>query len=113
MRLLEDAARDGLPLRGVVHAWNLPDRETHRTNGHAAEVDVFGRASAWLGSVLHLVQALAASKAAPPRLWLVTQGGQAVADDEKHLDVSQSAVWGLARVIAQEHPELKCARLGP
>jgi myxalamid-type polyketide synthase MxaE and MxaD len=42
-----------------------------------------------------------------PRLWLVTKGGQRVeGHDRARVDVLQSAMWGAARVIAEEHPEL-------
>jgi NADPH:quinone reductase-like Zn-dependent oxidoreductase/acyl carrier protein len=54
---------------------------------------------------LHLVQALAA-QAAPPQLWLVTTGGQAVVTDT--VAASHAALWGLARTIMLEQPELRC-----
>jgi acyl transferase domain-containing protein/acyl carrier protein/NADP-dependent 3-hydroxy acid dehydrogenase YdfG len=50
----------------------------------------------------------------PPSLWLITTGAHTVdcnlADptDLSHPSASQAAVWGLARVIAREHPELLC-----
>lgn len=58
-----------------------------------------------LQGLLHLVQALAALEN-PPRLVIVTRGAQdwltagAVA--------AQHALWGLARTIQLEHPELRC-----
>jgi myxalamid-type polyketide synthase MxaB len=61
------------------------------------------------GIVLRLVQALAQAPR-KPRLWLVTRGAVAVSDHECP-DVRQAPVWGLARVIALEHPELRCARV--
>jgi len=55
---------------------------------------------------------LAGSK--PPQLWLVTQGAVAV-NAAGHVDrcdgIWQSPVWGLARTVAMEHPELRCARV--
>ncbi|HEX8969312.1 MAG TPA: SDR family NAD(P)-dependent oxidoreductase, partial [Chloroflexota bacterium] len=58
------------------------------------------------GSVIHLVQALLAENAtAPARIWLVTRGAEpAVANTP--VAVSQSLVWGLARTVGLEHPEL-------
>jgi acyl transferase domain-containing protein/NADP-dependent 3-hydroxy acid dehydrogenase YdfG/acyl carrier protein len=50
----------------------------------------------------------------PPSLWLITRGAHIVdrnfADPTNlsHPSASQAAVWGLARVIAREHPELQC-----
>jgi myxalamid-type polyketide synthase MxaB len=47
-----------------------------------------------------------------PGLWLVTRGAQpAGIEDEIALPgVAQSTLWGLGKVIAQEHPELNCIR---
>ncbi len=62
------------------------------------------------GGALHLVQALAASGAAtPPALWLATRGGQPVAGGA--VDPAQAPLWGMGKVIALEHPELRCRRI--
>ncbi|MCB0190968.1 MAG: SDR family NAD(P)-dependent oxidoreductase, partial [Anaerolineae bacterium] len=63
------------------------------------------------GSVLHLVQALLKTESKPPALWLVTQGSQTVIRDEAVPAVAQSSLWGMARVIGLEHPELNCVRV--
>lgn len=63
------------------------------------------------GHVLHLVQALVQAKGLKPsRLWLVTQNAQSVGIPTP-LNVHQSSLWGLGRVIALEHPDLHCSRL--
>jgi epothilone polyketide synthase D len=55
--------------------------------------------------VLELVQALLARKGRRlPKLWVVTQGAQAVEDAVRN--PAQAPVWGLGRVLRQEHPEL-------
>ncbi len=41
-----------------------------------------------------------------PRLWLVTQGAQPVGNSEIH--PFQAMLWGLAKVIALEHPDMPC-----
>ncbi len=46
----------------------------------------------------------------PPRLWLVTRGAQATVAGED-VDPHQAPVIGLGRVIAAEHPELRCVRV--
>ena len=57
------------------------------------------------GNVLLLIQELARRDwPAPPRLWLVTRGAQAVGESCFSSSVAQSPLWGLGRVIAQEHP---------
>ncbi|NEQ68439.1 MAG: SDR family NAD(P)-dependent oxidoreductase, partial [Symploca sp. SIO2D2] len=62
-------------------------------------------------SVLYLVQALVSNSKSIVPLWLVTQGTQNVEENEPKLAVQQAPVWGLSRVIALEHPELKCKRV--
>ncbi|KUJ69524.1 hypothetical protein ACZ90_11120 [Streptomyces albus subsp. albus] len=97
---------------GVVHAWNLdiPPDERAGADGGAADP----RAALDLGthSVLHLVQALAGGiRADAPRLVVLTRGTQQVAGDAEPPrpagPVAQSAVWGLMRVVAMEHAELR------
>ena len=62
-------------------------------------------------SVLHLVQAMARARwREAPRLWLITRGAQCVTA-ETEIVVTQSPVWGLGRVVCQEHPEFRCKRL--
>jgi acyl transferase domain-containing protein len=57
------------------------------------------------GAVLSLAQGLLRQGSPePPRLWLVTQG----AENE---GLFQSPVWGMARTIAMEHPQLNCVRV--
>jgi len=76
------------------------------TAEHLAERD------GYCASLLHLVQALSAAGAAPPRLYLVTQAAQPVLDDDgKRLCVEQAPLWGLARTVALELPELECRRV--
>jgi acyl transferase domain-containing protein len=52
----------------------------------------------------------AAVRRAPARtsLWLVTEGAQPVRSSDDVTGIAQSPLWGVGRVIAQEHPELAC-----
>jgi acyl transferase domain-containing protein len=92
---------DGLPtastehVRGVVY---LADRGAPQ-NGDP------GIACA---DVLRQVQALAGGRAPGACLWLVTRGAQAVLPDGEPVSPWQSALWGIGRVAASEHPELRC-----
>jgi len=90
--------------RGIVHLWSL--------NESAPEAEAVQEVQAQgCGSVLHLVQALARAEWLEwPQLWLVTRGAVPVGAPTP-LQVQQSPLWGLGRVIALEHPELKCVRL--
>ncbi|NUQ61200.1 MAG: SDR family NAD(P)-dependent oxidoreductase [Pirellulales bacterium] len=103
-RLLQAAFAAGRTCAGVVHLWSL-DLEMPRDGGETslAEARRLG-----CGSVLRLIQQLARSKfAKPPALWLVTRGAQAVGEGQTPL-VVQSPLWGMGRVAALEHPEMRC-----
>ncbi|NEP14133.1 MAG: SDR family NAD(P)-dependent oxidoreductase, partial [Symploca sp. SIO2C1] len=64
------------------------------------------------GATLHLVQAIINSKPEKiPQLWLVTQGTQSVNSNSEVINPEYGSLWGLGRVIAQEHPELQCKRI--
>ncbi|HBB35614.1 MAG TPA: short-chain dehydrogenase [Cyanobacteria bacterium UBA9273] len=91
------------PCRGVVHLWSLDASSAEPTTAATlAEASVLGCRSA-----LHLLQALVkAELPKPPRLWLVTQGVQAVGLETAPSAVAQSPLWGLGGVAAREHPEL-------
>ena len=93
-------------VHGVIHGWSL-DTPPPLTG---ADLEVASKVSC--GSTLYLVQALAQKYSSPPRLWLVTQGAQAVGPGlVPALGVSglaQSPLWGMGQVIALEHPELNC-----
>jgi myxalamid-type polyketide synthase MxaB len=61
---------------------------------------------------LHLVQAMAEFPSpVKPRLWLVTRGAQAVEQSRDLVSIAQAPLWGLARSIDLEHPELRCTRI--
>jgi acyl transferase domain-containing protein/acyl carrier protein len=51
------------------------------------------------------LQALLAAPAPRPKLWLVTRGAHA-AGGPARVAVEQAALWGAARVAAEEHPEV-------
>jgi acyl transferase domain-containing protein/acyl carrier protein len=61
-----------------------------------------GSLDAGCAAALHLAQALV-TRPSPPALWLVTRRAQAAGGA---VDVEQAALWGLARVVAREHPQL-------
>jgi myxalamid-type polyketide synthase MxaB len=97
-RLLKDLDCDCKSLRGIVHLWSLDKITLQEAQARGC------------GSALHLVQALVhAQGTKKPRLWLLTQGAQPVAKEP--LNLQQASLWGLGKVIALEHPELRCARL--
>jgi acyl transferase domain-containing protein/NADP-dependent 3-hydroxy acid dehydrogenase YdfG/acyl carrier protein len=104
-RVIADALRGELPLAAIVHLGSLDATPASSTT--LASLDA--ARAAGCESVLHAVQALAHVAPRPaPRLRLVTAGAHAVGDASS-VCPAQAPVWGLARVIAHEHPELRCA----
>jgi polyketide synthase 12/myxalamid-type polyketide synthase MxaB len=90
-----------------VHLWSLDAPPPDLLTADALEL----AQEQACGSVLSLVQAVVADAGtAPPRLWLVTRGAQPVASPHG-LAPAQAPLWGLGKVIALEHPELRCVRL--
>ena len=57
---------------------------------------------------VRLLQAVMKTKwSANPKLWLVTRGAQSPFLDRVHrVSIDQAALWGAARVVGEEHPEL-------
>ncbi len=102
--VLSDAFADNPPT-AVLHLWNLPFRN--------AEPDVADLLAARLpgaASIPYAMQAFLKSDFADqPRFWIATCGAQAAGDSQQALNVAQSAVWGLAAVIENEHPEFRCS----
>jgi phthiocerol/phenolphthiocerol synthesis type-I polyketide synthase C len=118
-RLLAETMPAGAPpCRGVVHLWSLdvPALAEDAAAGLDRALDL------GCGSVLALVHKLMRTGwAAVPQLWLVTRGAQEVgkpeAEDRLKAElqlpaaVAQSPLWGMARVLAVEHPEFHCVRI--
>ncbi|HEU4768592.1 MAG TPA: SDR family NAD(P)-dependent oxidoreductase, partial [Pyrinomonadaceae bacterium] len=97
-RVLNEAAlaSSGLAL-GVVFLWTIDTRRALDPPmlNHSIE---FG-----CRSVLHLVRAVIEANLEKSRLWLVTRGAQSV--NTESVAPLQTALWGMGRVIAAEHPE--------
>jgi NAD(P)-dependent dehydrogenase (short-subunit alcohol dehydrogenase family)/acyl carrier protein len=95
-RVLNEAAlgSSGLPL-GVVFSWTIDMDQ-------APDIQALDR-SIELGcrGALNLVRSAIETGA---RLWLVTRGAQSTGTET--VAPAQSALWGMGRVIAAEHPEL-------
>ncbi len=94
-------------LYGVVQCWTLE-------RGDILQREPLNE---WLksgcGATLSLVQELVKlENSQPPKLWVVTQGVQPLPEPEPLLSgLAQSPVWGMAKVIDLEHPELNCVRV--
>lgn len=110
-RLLDQALdRNGSFCQGIVHLWALDELGPAMTESTTAELSQVQEELC--GSVLHLTQALVKVGGLElPGLWLVTRGVQPVGEPYPPPAVGPATLWGLGRVIAQEHPELNCVRI--
>jgi amino acid adenylation domain-containing protein len=89
--------------RGIIHLWSLDAPPAEITTTSTLETtQILG-----CGTALSLVQALGHKEGAGgPRLWLITQGAQAVEQTSGSLAIAQAPLWGFGRAVAQEHPTL-------
>ncbi|MEO0839176.1 MAG: type I polyketide synthase [Cyanobacteria bacterium J06643_5] len=100
-RLLDETAQiTQLPIVRIVHLWGTTITCENLTLEQLEQSQVLGCAS-----VLHLVQAIAKfHQTITPKLWLVTRGAIDLAGDVP--EVAQASLWGMAKTIALEYPEL-------
>ncbi|NER98054.1 MAG: type I polyketide synthase [Symploca sp. SIO1B1] len=90
----------------VVHLWSVQFAPIKQT----LELETIQAQSC--AAALHLIQAIINSKPTTiSELWLVTKGSQSVISDSEVINPEYGSLWGLGRVIALEHPELRCKRL--
>ena len=88
--------------QGIVHLWSL---DTAPTNSLESESLTTAQRLV-CESTLRLVQAVGGHDRIP--LWLATQGAQPVDTTLTGVAIAQAPLWGLARTLVQEHPELQC-----
>jgi acyl transferase domain-containing protein/esterase/lipase len=90
-----------LSLKGVIHLWSLDTTTTEKLTIDSLEQEHF-----WIcSSILHLLQSLVKyNQSISPKIWLVTRGAMAV-KTVLPLAVNQASLWGLSKVLADEHPE--------
>ncbi len=93
-----------VPWRGVVHLWSLNITEADETSVAFDEVRRLGCLS-----VCSLLQTIGEfPSGTPPRVWLVTRGAQPPVPDHEGPSIWQAPLWGLGRVIMNEHPSVQC-----
>ncbi len=109
-RTLLNALRrsDQWPIHDVIHFWASDQQSAELSNNDSLTVDQLLSC----GSVLHLVQALAAEHDRnAPRLWLITRSATAIEAEELVIEPTQAPVWGLGQSIGLEHPEFRCTNV--
>jgi len=100
-----DRARDESqpPLRGIIHLESL-DAPANDSLGHQALESTHQMGCE---SAVKLAQAILAREwREPPKLWLVTRGGQPVEASGASPNLVQAPLWGVGKVMALEHPDI-------
>jgi acyl transferase domain-containing protein/acyl carrier protein len=102
LQVLTQMVEEGRPVEFAVHLWSLDAQAGEKVTVAALqEAQELGPLS-----IVDLAQAIHESGlTVKPKIWLVTCGAQPVGSDEL-LSPGQATLWGLGRVLAQEHPEL-------
>ncbi|WP_394833367.1 SDR family NAD(P)-dependent oxidoreductase [Pendulispora rubella] len=72
---------------------------------------VHGESAAVASLVQSIASVASVAKAAAPSLYVVTRGAQTVTGREPAVAIAAAPLWGLGRVLAYEHPELRCTRI--
>jgi acyl transferase domain-containing protein/acyl carrier protein len=104
-RLINESS-EGRAYRGVVHLWSLDDRSGSEPDFEEQQIRLS------CGSALCLVQSLIQQHWPElPRLWFATWEGQSIGAASARVRVSQAPLWGLAKVVALEHPEFRSVRV--
>jgi malonyl CoA-acyl carrier protein transacylase len=86
-------------IKGIVYLWSLDAPSSQELT--IAELEK--NQQKHCHSLLQILQNLFNRSLSIP-IWIVTRGTQAIAANEKP-EITQSSLWGLANVIAIEHPE--------
>ncbi len=96
------------PGEGITEVVDFLSYDSVRGDDTVAAIDA--EVAAGCRPALYLAQALVRAQATlKPKLWLVSRCGQPAGEEpgaSKGLEVGQSAIWGLGRTLANEHPEV-------
>ena len=97
--------KDAPKLKGLIHFWDLdvPRLESLTTASFRENLRTMILNNLFLlqESVLHEANIV-------PRIFLITRGAQSVGKDLDPVSPLQASVWGLGRVIVNEHPRFRC-----
>lgn len=98
--------------KGIVYMWALDDTvdQSQLTSNSIRQITRYH-----YFNLVHLIRAIVSSNLEIPRLSIVTRNAaHLVVPDDPSVSVSNSVLWGMRKVINQEHPELNsmCMDLG-
>jgi acyl transferase domain-containing protein/acyl carrier protein len=107
--------REGRTYQGVLFLWGL-DRRVRAAEGRRFEAsedlistEVSDCETEITFAALNLLKAIPRAGSSAPRLILATRVGWAAPQTKARSMPANASLWGLGRVIALEHPELKCS----
>jgi acyl transferase domain-containing protein/acyl carrier protein len=107
-RLFRETLQGNVACLGVVHLWSLDAAPWEQTTSETLLADLRRGTM----SALRLVQAIVRQGFRDaPRLVLVTRDTQTTGVEASLSAVAQAPLWGLARTIAMEQPNLGCIRV--
>src|ERR1019366_5995078 len=102
-RLLTALTTSGHDCTDLVFLWGLDTASSEQLTSSLLEE----AQEITCNSIIYLVQTLLeVGWQKQPKLWLVTQGAQAVNGNANQITLAQAPLWGLGRVIDLEYPEL-------
>jgi hypothetical protein len=104
-RVITQSLRETPAPAGVIFMWGLGGIGPQPSEAVEEALDVC------VGGALYVAQALASGEGAASRLWFVTRGVAPIGDEAMAGSVVQAGLWGLARVLTNEHPELRCTAI--
>ncbi|MBP0032421.1 MAG: SDR family NAD(P)-dependent oxidoreductase [Roseofilum sp. Belize BBD 4] len=104
-KLMAEVAIEYPQLSGIVQCWTLEPP----TDSYLSLEDLNRLSELGCGTTLSLVQAIIEQERFSPQLQIVTQGSQsALHHGGQPPGIAQSSLWGMAKAIRLEHPELSC-----
>ncbi|HWF12551.1 MAG TPA: SDR family NAD(P)-dependent oxidoreductase [Candidatus Acidoferrales bacterium] len=80
-------------------------------NSDAHSDTILDAQNQWTETFRFIQSLLKKSHGEKQRLWIVTRGAQSVGQPPAQVSVAQTPLWGLAKSIDLEHPELACKRI--
>lgn len=107
----DEIVSKNIQCKGIVYMWALDDEFDHSR----LAPDFIKQITRYhYLNVVHLIRAIVSSKLEVPRLCIVTRNAHLVDPEDHIVGVSNSVLWGVRKVVHQEHPELNsmCMDLG-
>jgi hypothetical protein len=102
-------AKDLLPVLGNVNVIHLASLDICSPDSRSDAL--LDAQKQWIQTFEFIQSLLKKSHEAKQRLWIVTRGAQSVGTQPAPVSVAQTPLWGLAKSVDLEHPELACTRI--